>query len=139
MPAPPSSQSNLRSYSALPLYWFNGKSALHVSANRRFTLNQYKSPAQMRGVDGGVKTEENRRFESIVVPANEKTAIFRWRLVFGISVLSVFRLVLVFHPIAWAFDQDGFCMMEESIQHGRGDGAVVIENGGPLFEWLVGG
>ena len=72
----------------------------------------------MSPVDGGVKTEENRRFESIVVPGNEKTATEKWRLVFGISALSVFRLVLVFHPIAWAFDQDGFCMMEESIQHG---------------------
>lgn len=65
-----------------------------------------------------MKTEENRRFESIVVPGNEKTATEKWRLVFGISALSVFRLVLVFHPIAWAFDQDGFSMMEESIQHG---------------------
>ena len=70
------------------------------------------------GVDGGVKTEEKRRFKNIVVPANEKTATEKWRLVFGISALSVFRLVLVFHPITWAFDQDGFCMMEESIQHG---------------------
>ena len=69
-------------------------------------------------VDGGVKTEEKRRFKNIVVPANEKTATEKWRLVFGISALSVFRLVLVFHPITWAFDQDGFCMMEESIQHG---------------------
>jgi len=30
-------------------------------------------------------------------------------------------------------------MMEEAVQHGRGDGAVVVEDTGPLFEGFVGG
>ena len=28
--------------------------------------------------------------------------------------------------------------MQETIQHRRSDGAVVIENRGPVFEWFVG-
>jgi hypothetical protein len=46
---------------------------------------------------------------------------------------------LVFHPEAGAFDDDGFGVMEESVENGRGDGAVVVEDGSPLFEGLVGG
>ena len=30
-------------------------------------------------------------------------------------------------------------MMEESVKDGGGDGAVVVEDGGPLFEGFVGG
>jgi len=47
-------------------------------------------------------------------------------------------LGLVFHPVAGAFDDDGFGVVEESVQNGRGDSAVVVENGGPLLEGFVG-
>ena len=46
---------------------------------------------------------------------------------------------LIFHSVAWSFDDDGVCMMEQAIQHRGGNGAVVIENRGPLFEGFVGG
>ena len=46
---------------------------------------------------------------------------------------------LILHSVARSFNDDGVGMMEESIQHGGGNGAVVIENRGPLFEGLVGG
>jgi hypothetical protein len=45
----------------------------------------------------------------------------------------------VLHTEAGAFDDHGFGMVEEPVQDGRRDGAVVIEDGGPLFEGLVGG
>ena len=30
-------------------------------------------------------------------------------------------------------------MVKEPVQDGRGNGAVVVENGGPMFKGLVGG
>jgi len=46
---------------------------------------------------------------------------------------------LVLHAIAAAFNGNGFSVVEEPVQDGRGDGAVVVENGGPGFESFVGG
>jgi hypothetical protein len=46
---------------------------------------------------------------------------------------------LVLHPIAGTFDDDGFGMMQEAVEHRRGNGAVVVEDRGPLLEGLVGG
>ncbi len=45
----------------------------------------------------------------------------------------------VFHAIAGALDDDGFGVVEEAVEDGGGDGAVVVEDGGPLLEGLVGG
>ena len=45
----------------------------------------------------------------------------------------------VFHAIAGTFEHDGVAVVEEAIEHGGGDGGVAVEDGGPLFEGLVGG
>lgn len=45
----------------------------------------------------------------------------------------------VLHAEAGAFDEDGFCMVEESVENGGGNGGVPVEDGRPLFEGLVGG
>src|SRR5262245_49767350 len=46
---------------------------------------------------------------------------------------------LVFHPEALAFDDDGVSMMQQPIQDRRGQGAVMVEDRGPLLEGAVGG
>ncbi len=46
---------------------------------------------------------------------------------------------MIFHSETAAFDHDGFSVVKEAVQHGRGDGAVVIEDRRPLFEGFVGG
>ncbi len=46
---------------------------------------------------------------------------------------------MIFHALAGAFEDHGPGVMEEPMQHGRGEGAVVVENRGPLFEGFVGG
>src|ERR1051326_667636 len=49
------------------------------------------------------------------------------------------RFDLFFHSKTGAFDQDGFGVVEEAVEHGGGDGAVIVEDGGPLLEGFVGG
>jgi hypothetical protein len=44
------------------------------------------------------------------------------------------RFDLVFHAVAGALDDDRLGMVEEPVEHRGGDGAVVVENGGPLLE-----
>jgi len=46
---------------------------------------------------------------------------------------------LILHPVTGAFDDDGLGVVEQTVQNSRSDGAVVVENGGPLLEGLVGG
>lgn len=46
---------------------------------------------------------------------------------------------MIFHAVAAAFDDNGVGMMKEAVEDGGGDGAVVIENGGPLFGGFVRG
>ena len=48
-------------------------------------------------------------------------------------------LDLVFHAEAFAFDHDGFGVMEDAVEDGAGDAGVVIEDLGPVFVSLVGG
>jgi hypothetical protein len=43
----------------------------------------------------------------------------------------------VFHPIARTLDDDGLSVVQP-VQNCRGDGAVVVEDRGPLLEGLVG-
>ena len=50
----------------------------------------------------------------------------------------VLGLGLVLHPEAGTLNDDGFGMMQQSIQDGRGNGAVIVEDAGPLFERFVG-
>ena len=45
----------------------------------------------------------------------------------------------VFHAVAFAFDDDGFGVVEDAVEEGGGEGGVVVEDGGPVFEGLVGG
>ena len=47
-------------------------------------------------------------------------------------------LDLIFHPIALAFDGDGFGVVQQSIQHGGGQGGIVVEDLGPVLIRLVG-
>jgi len=35
---------------------------------------------------------------------------------------------LVLHAVAWAFDDDGLAVVEEAVEDGGGDGAVVVED-----------
>ena len=55
----------------------------------------------------------------------------------GPELASVFGAVL--HAEAGAFEHDGVAVVEEAVEHGGGDGGVAVEDGGPLFEGLVGG
>ena len=48
-------------------------------------------------------------------------------------------LQLIFHPEALALDDDRIGMMQQAIQDRRGQGAVMVEDGGPVFEGAVGG
>ncbi len=47
-------------------------------------------------------------------------------------------LGLVFHSEARTLNDDRFRMMQQPVQDGRGNGAVIVENAGPLFERFVG-
>jgi hypothetical protein len=44
----------------------------------------------------------------------------------------------IFHAVALALDDNGLGMMEDAVEDGRGEGGVVVEDGGPVFEDLVG-
>ena len=45
----------------------------------------------------------------------------------------------VFHTEACAFDKDDFGVVEKAVEDGGGNGAVAVEDGGPLLEGFVGG
>ena len=45
---------------------------------------------------------------------------------------------MILHAVAAAFDDDGLGVMQEAVQDGGGDGAVVVEHRGPLLEGFVG-
>jgi hypothetical protein len=47
-------------------------------------------------------------------------------------------LDLIFHPIAPAFDDHRFRVVQEPFQDGAGQGAVIVEDFGPVFIGLVG-
>ena len=46
---------------------------------------------------------------------------------------------MVLHAVAFAFDEDGLGMVQEAVEDGGGQGAVVVEDLGPVFEGSVGG
>lgn len=46
-------------------------------------------------------------------------------------------LDLILHTKAGALDHDRLGVMEQPVQDGGGDGAVIIEDAGPLFEGLL--
>jgi hypothetical protein len=43
------------------------------------------------------------------------------------------------HAVAFAFEGEDFGMMQKAVQNRGGEGAVVIEDLGPVFKGLVGG
>ena len=45
----------------------------------------------------------------------------------------------ILHAITFAFDDDGFGVVQDAVEDGGGEGGVVVEDGGPVFEDLVGG
>ena len=55
----------------------------------------------------------------------------------GAGCLWGFDLVL--HAITLPLNDDGFSMMQEPVEHGAGQRAVVVEDFGPVFIGLVGG
>ena len=44
---------------------------------------------------------------------------------------------MVLHSVAFSIDEDGLCMVEETIQDGRSKGAVVVEDLRPVSERTV--
>ena len=48
-------------------------------------------------------------------------------------------LDLILHAVAFPLDDHGFSVVQEPVQHGAGEGAVVVEDFGPVFIGLVGG
>lgn len=48
------------------------------------------------------------------------------------------RVISAFHSVTGSLDDRGFVVVEEAVENGAGDGAVVVEDAGPLLEGLVG-
>jgi hypothetical protein len=44
---------------------------------------------------------------------------------------------LVAHAITAAFDDDGLGVMQQAVEQGRGQGAIVVEDFRPLLEGAV--
>jgi hypothetical protein len=44
---------------------------------------------------------------------------------------------MVLHSVAFSVNEDGLCMVQEAIQDGGSEGAVVIEDLRPVFERTV--
>ena len=44
----------------------------------------------------------------------------------------------VLHAVAFALDDDGLGVVEDAVEDGGGEGGVVVEDGGPVLEDLVG-
>ena len=57
----------------------------------------------------------------------------------GSAMRSFSGLDAVFHTEACALDKDDFGVVEKAVEDGGGNGAVAIEDGGPLLEGFVGG
>ena len=45
---------------------------------------------------------------------------------------------MILGAIAFAFDNDGFSVVQDAVQDGTGKGAVVVEEPGPVFVSLIG-
>jgi hypothetical protein len=58
-----------------------------------------------------------------------------WRL--ARLKLGCFDLIL--HAVTFPINNHGFSVVQEPVQHGAGQGAVVVEDFGPMFIRLVGG
>ena len=59
---------------------------------------------------------------------------FRHRLIIRFSSVD-----LIFHAVAFSFDNDGFGVMKEPIKDGRSEYAVIVEDFRPVFEGFIGG
>ena len=54
-------------------------------------------------------------------------------------LMSGSGLDAVLHAVALALNNDRFGMMQDAVENGRGERGVVVEDGRPLLEDLVGG
>lgn len=54
-------------------------------------------------------------------------------------MFSLLGVDLIFHTVAGAFDDDDLRVMKKAVEHGGGEGVVVVEVRGPLLEGFVGG
>ena len=48
------------------------------------------------------------------------------------------RLDLISHAVTFAFDKDGFRMMQKPVEGCRGKGAIVVEDFRPVFKGAIG-
>jgi hypothetical protein len=48
------------------------------------------------------------------------------------------RFDLILHSVTFPLDDHRFSVVQEPVQHGAGQGAVVVEDFGPVFIGLVG-
>jgi hypothetical protein len=51
---------------------------------------------------------------------------------------SLWCFDLILHAVTFPFDDHGLSVVQEAVQHGIGQGAVVVENFGPAFIGLQG-
>ena len=56
----------------------------------------------------------------------------------ALAEFTLGRFDLIIHAVTPAFDYHGFSVVQQPIQHGAGQGAVVVEDFGPVFIGLVG-
>ena len=56
----------------------------------------------------------------------------------GRRALTLGCFDLILQAVITAFHYHGFSVVQESVQHGAGQGAVVVEDSGPVFIGLVG-
>ena len=89
-------------------------------------------------VGGGANVGENWRFGNPLRMDSGKSKPAGGACRFG-CVADRLGFGLILHAVAAALDQYHLGMVEQAVKNGRGDGAVVGEDGGPVLEGLVGG
>ena len=100
-----------------------------TAEGRELSLKGRPSARSTSLVDAGVKTCKSadlkfgrgERVENREPAASGTAGWLRWERAGS-------TLDLIFHSVAGAFDDDRLCMVQKSIQDGRGNGAVVVEN-----------
>src|SRR5271170_7192197 len=72
---------------------------------------------------------------TVLHPASTTEPSTNWRLAW--LNLGCFDLIL--HAVTLALDNHRFGVVQEPVQHGAGQGAVVVEDFGPMFIGLIRG
>jgi hypothetical protein len=86
-------------------------------------------PSQTPPASGGVKIVKIGRFENRCRKEGKTRE----------GTMESSGLDAVFHAEACAFDKDDFGVVEKAVEDGGGNGAVAVEDWGPLLEGFVGG